>query len=258
MSESTPHRRPLQAEVDLIDASEPMEVSLDVEAVDPAASLEPVRRVTDIVATAINAGMFAAHRTTPEASGCEALVTALEAGTARQVWRMTGVAPGTYKILLSMLAVVHQYQIPLARIRLRSAPGRGSRLALPDITAAPYPKRTDRVEFEVKLPRIRDELTDPRLRIVFAEDIGDSALDLFERTFTAWDHLITHGGYFHAADELELDDENVLGETYMLSEDTVEHTLETDVGSPEAFDAVINMAVRFHRTLHRVIRFELE
>src|ERR1700752_3571774 len=136
MSESTSHGRPLQAEVDILDASEPIEVSLDVEALDPAASLESVRRVTDIVATAINAGMFAAQRTTPEAIACETLATEQESGAVRQVWRMTGVAPGTYKILLSMLGVVHHYQVPLSVLRLRSAQGRGSRLTLVEITAA--------------------------------------------------------------------------------------------------------------------------
>jgi hypothetical protein len=258
MSEPTANARPLAAEVDLIDAAEPIEVSLDVESQSPAASLQSVLRVTEIVEAAINAGMFPAQRTTPEETACDVLATEGELGAVRKIWRMTGVAPGAYKILLSMLAVVHKYQVPLSALRLRSAPARGSRLTLAEITAVPYPKRTDDVRFEVKLPRIRDELTSPRIRIIFADDIGDSALDLFEHTFTAWDHLITHGGYFHVADELELDDENVLGETYMLSENTVEHTLEADVGSPEAFDAVINMAVKVHKTLHRVVRFELE
>jgi hypothetical protein len=157
-----------------------------------------------------------------------------------------------------MLAVTHQYQSALASLSLHATVGRGALLTLSDITAFPYPKRTEPVGFPLRLPQIRDELGDPNIRIEFTRDVQDDRLELFETWFTAWDHVITHGGYFHVADELELDDDVVLGETYMLSPNTVEHTLERVVDSVEAFDAVINMAVRIHRTVHPVASFELE
>jgi hypothetical protein len=259
MDSDAPANAPrLSTIVQVFDSADALEIMFEAVSKDPTGSFEPFERVVDIFGAAVNAGMFPAQRATPESTAFELLADLSDARALRQRWRVQGVAPGAYKILLSMLGVTHQNQSALASLRLHATGGHGTPLTLSDIAAFPYPKRTEPVGFRLRLPQIRDELGNPNIRIEFAHDLQDDGLELFETWFTAWDHLITHGGYFHVADELELDDDIVLGETYMLSPNTVEHTLERVVGSVEAFDAFINMAVRIHRTIHSVTAFELE
>ena len=113
------------------------------------------------------------------------------------------------------------------------------------ILESAYPRRGS-VPFQLRLKRNLKETKDPRTRLVFSREITNEEFDTLERLFITWDHIITHGGYGHECDELELDDSIVLAETYMASPNTLEHILTCTIGSPEAFDAQINMVLGLH------------
>jgi hypothetical protein len=255
---SSPRDSALSTSVEVHDSGEPAAVILDIKSQDTSASMTPVRRIVELFATSANAGMFPAKHTSPEETALTVAAETNESGRLQQRWSVRGLGPGAYKVFLSLLGVVHQYESPLASITLRSMNGRGRIVNLKEIIEYPYPQRAEIIEFVLRLPRIRDEFGSPRIRIEFVDDVVDDHLDRLTEWFTAWDHLITHGGYYHVADGLELDDEVNFGETYMLSANTVEHTFESVVGGAGAFDALINMTVRIHRTVHRVAAFELE
>ena len=247
---------PLSMEVMIPDSAEAAEMVFEVTSKAPGAFLEPIEHVVSLFKAAVNAAMLSGGRAD---AGLQ--VTPAEnpvSGRLEQRWKVKGIGPGAYRVFLNMLDVAHLYQTPLASFRLISSAKEGKRLNRHAIMASPYPGRGAPVPFELRLRENLADTKDPLTRLEFSKEITDDEFDKPEELFTAWDHLITHGGYGHEYRELELDDSIVLGETYMGSPNTLEHMLSCTIGSPEAFDAQINMVLKLHQTFCSVLSLEIE
>ena len=128
---------PLSMEVMIPDSVE-AELVFEVVSKSPGETLEPIRHVVGVFSAAVNAAMFSGGRPASlQVPPAEKPVS----GRLEQRWKVKGIGPGAYRVLLNMLEVVHLHQTPLASLRLASSAREGHRLNRHAIVASPYPAR---------------------------------------------------------------------------------------------------------------------
>jgi hypothetical protein len=228
-------------------------LKLEVVAVDPSANFDALRVTVAGFLRAAAAGFFSPR------AGPQILVLegdAARPGVWQQNWRCAALPVGVLRILLNLLGRVHRRHMPMAAIRLH-ATSVGA-LGAAAVLSAPFPPAWPDARFEIVRPLVRGAIDEPRIRLVFVDVVGDAGLVQFEAAFKAWDDLVVRGGFGNLADEILLDDGLAVGETYMLSPDTVEHTLEAEVGAAAALDAVVNFAMHLDAHWARVAQLEIE
>lgn len=245
---------PLNIELLVADASVHAEVTFDVIPTDSTTSKKHIEYIVALFQRAVGTAMFSGGR---NASLEIASVKNITEGRFLQQWKINGIEPGGYRVFINMLEIVHIRQVALASVRLVSPPQEGKRLDRHAVMASDYPARGRAVPFGLRLKRVLAGTKNVLVRLEFTRELRNEEVDMLEGLFVTWDRLITHGGYGSEFGEVALDDSIVRGETYMASPDTLEHEFICTIGQAAAFEPLINMAIKLHRTFCPLTAFEI-
>jgi hypothetical protein len=248
------------ADINVIDSVGQLDVVFEAIA-EQASSIDGVARVTDAFVAATRTGMFAKD---PGMDGVWVEREADRVGERelRCVWRMAGVQPGAFRVLLNMLEVSHHLDGALTTVSLRSTAGHGERMNAERIMARKFPSSGPDVPFQVVRKRNLDNSTEPLVRLVFETEVADSTVEALMPLLLAWDRIVVLGGYLNALGDRDADidvDASLAGQqTYVAAPDTIEHLFYEFVGAAAAYDAVVNLGVRIHHRFGRVASLEIE
>jgi hypothetical protein len=244
---------PLALEFAVPQDSANAELHFEVKARDQSATMELIERVISAFRDAVSIGMF---------GDCAVLETNAQepsgVGSVRQRWRVAGLQPGAYRVLLDMLEAVHSHALPLASLRLSVASPMRPALDWRTVQALPYPPVSQKADFVVRLREDIDEAKEPVIRLAFASDVADEIFETLSSMFLVWDDLVLLGGFRSDFGALECDSGAIDRQTYMVSRDTVEHILYWVVGDGAAFDALVNVATRVHATACPLLAIEVD
>lgn len=262
MPEESKRLRPsFPAEVNIVDSPGQSDVLFEAVAETPASAVE-VMRAAEAFETAARAGMFSRD---PAAQRIPIEAVSAERPSERRVryeWRVVGIQPGAFRVLLNMLEVVHRFFGPLESVHLSSTIGHGERMNLDGVLKAPFPGTMARPPFSVVLKPNLEDSKEPLIRLEFQREVHDGEIETLLPLFVAWDNIIIRGGYLNDVEDRYSDvdvEESLSGQqTYLAAPNTVEHLFYEFIGAAAAYDALVNMAVRIHHTLRPLATFEIE
>jgi hypothetical protein len=244
---------PLELEFAVPQDSADAELHFEAQARDETAAMELIERVISAFRDAVGIGMFG-ERAVLETSVQEQS----RAGFVRQRWRVGGLKPGAFRVLLDMLEAVHLHALPLALLRLSVASTLRPVVDLRTIRTLPYLPARQQLDFVVRLREDIDEVKEPVIRLAFDSDVSDKVFEDLSSMFLVWDDLVLLGGFGSEFGARECDAGAINRQTYMASRDTVEHLLYWVVGGAAAFDALVNAATRIHASVCPLMAFEVE
>lgn len=237
---------PFTASVSVPDSVRGAELEISFGARDQGA-LEQIERSFAQFTTAAAAGMFAGDAVPPAESlfrvdGQERRGLAI---THRCTVR--GIDRGAFRVLLNVVAEVSRRGGAIETVTIWGGTAGRQDSDLGEILDRRYPGRAKRVPFEMELSEFFYENREPLIRMELQRQPSDDEFERIKATMEAWDHILMFGGY------LDLDDRDgdILPEPgeFVLAEPLViEHLIYAYQGPPESFNAVINMAVRFHES----------
>jgi len=248
------------AEVRIAEPLVSSEVSLEV-TVDHAETASEVARAAQAFEIAARTGMFSI-----EPAGRSPSIEVVSADVdrpdgVRRVWSVDRVQVGAFRVLLNMLQVIHVCSGPLSFVRLVSMKGHGDILNVDRLIATPFPMRGKDLPFALTLKRDLEESEEPLVRMEFGHAVSDSQLEAMVPLLVAWDAIVVRGGFFNDADD-RLPDTNVEEsldgqQTYLAASNVVEHLFYEYIGAADAYDALINLAVRIHHGVAPLMSFEI-
>jgi len=240
--------------VNLADLTRDCEVTF--EAVGDAAS---VVTLVEAFETAVQAGMFSSRM--PPGVMLNVLSADVSDTKVRRSWRLSGVQPGAFCILLNMLEMAHHVVAPLESVLLASPPDRGQRMSLTELLQTPFPTRADKLPFNLTAEMDLEGSREPVIRVEFQQEAGDSECAALDNLFAVWDRVVINGGYLRTMDDRdeEVDPEEAVSsrQTYLAGANVVEHLFYEFIGAAEAYDALVNMVAAVHYTLSPVASLEI-
>jgi hypothetical protein len=249
------------AQVSITSSLAPTEFTFEAVCGDPSA-VQAVIQATTAFERAIRVGMFST-RIAEQGSLIETdLMNPTDDPRVRCVWRTTDLQPAAFRVLLEMLETIHRFSGPVESVRLlgrSTAPGH--LLDVRHIWHGGFPSRVEQTPFPMMLKHRLDESEEPLVRLEFDRDVVDSEFQAVAQALLAWDTLVVRGGYFHQVGDWEprdVDESLSDAQTYLAAPNTIEHLLYEFIGAAAAFDALINMAARFHYLLHPLATFSVE
>ena len=177
-------------------------------------------------------------------------------GSWRRLFRIQGIDPGGWRVILGALLSHSVRGFPLHRIEIRSLNAvSGVRLSAEEAFDIPYPEAPEPLPFPVERSELGSSTTDRLIRMSFQRPPEDEVVQELIAAVLSWDELML-GGY-PAEGESPLDNATDAVEAYLIDPLTVEHPLPIFAGSDLAFDAVVCMAWWFHERGHRIAQFNL-
>ena len=255
-------RRPpsFLTEVDIADFPGESEVIFEV-VTKSSSSGAAIGQIADVFEAAARAGMFSKE---PAAKTIPIEVVSVErfGGVGvRYIWKVTGIQVGAYRMLLNMLDVTHHFEQPLASSRLLSPIGGGKRMHWNDLIDAPFPIKSRKPPFALRVKQNLEDSREPLIRLEFQREIHDEELEILVPLILAWDTLVIRGGYLQDLDDrdpdLDIDASLSSQQTYLAAANTVEHLFYEFIGPEAAYDTLVNMAVKLHRTFCPLAALEI-
>ena len=105
--------------------------------------------LVDTFKAAVQAGMFSSRM--PPGVMLNVLSADVSDTRVRRSWRLSGVQPGAFCVLLNMLEMAHHVIAPLESVLLASPPDRGQRMSFTELLQTPFPVQPSRLPFDLML-----------------------------------------------------------------------------------------------------------
>jgi len=271
---------PFRATVSLPNTLNESQLSLVVSGADPAGTLEQTDKIFSYFATAANGGLFSGDRARPTESLLEVLAREMEAGRIRYRCKVRAIDPGGFQILLRLLSEISRRFEPLREVSLTGTSPTTGGMTFQAVLACPLPASAPTLPFELRVGDYSFQTRDPVIRMEFQQAVQDDQFDRIKVLMDAWDNILMLGGYPAG---LEPDDEEpesrdaasptaaetkaepeageffvMPGEFYLAEPTVLEHLLHGFEGPEEAYNAVINLAVKLHATGCPLVALEIE
>ena len=173
---------PFRADVQIPLRATEYEVELRVSGATPGVELADTEEVLSYFFGAVNGGAFCLASSSPSESSLEIAEQAkTEDGSLHYRGRVRNVAPGAWRILLSMLAQTHYKLDPLSVVRLVGTGGPGEEAAgVAELLECAYPNRMNAIPFPVEVDDAREHIR-IELRVLHVTEV-------FRQRF-AWQRL---------------------------------------------------------------------
>jgi hypothetical protein len=266
---------PFRATVSLPNTLSASQLFLGVSGADPAGSLEQTDKIFSYFATAANGGLFSGDRARPTESLLEVHARDREAGRIRYRCQVRAIDPGGFQILLRLLSESSRRFEPLREVSLTGTSPTTAGMPCQAVLACPLPASAPTLPFELRVGEYSFQTRDPVIRMEFQQPVQDEQFDRIKPLMDAWDNILLLGGYPVSSEvedeeletgkeaagkegetpkakgessEMEARSFPVPGEFYLAEPTVLEHILHAFEGPEEAYNAVINMAVRLHST----------
>ncbi len=249
---------PFEVDISIYPPLEEMRLHVVARSKQAGQNLELLREVLSYFVSSANAGMFSSPPFSPEQAFMRIESSDDPSGDEiRSTWESRYVSLGAYKILLGMVAQSHHGHVPLAFFGLSSVSKVGNLMRFEGVVSSLYPERAAKVPFDLDLAGDLDSVTMPAIRMEFIRSLDPNEFQTVEQLIADWHTLILLGGYldsYEAMDKLPMNP----GKTYLASPTTVEHVLYGFTGPSAVYDALINMAVKLHKSFCPISRIEIE
>jgi hypothetical protein len=251
-----PGSLPFRAAVGIPDTLRESQLVLVLKGKDPDRKLSQTELVLSNFLTSADAGMFAGDRVPPAQSLLQVVARESDANQVRYHWRIRGVDPGAFRILLNLLCESSRRMEALDEVTLKGASPSSGDKRLQAILASPFPGRAKDVPFELPLREYFFESHDPVIRIECQRALADEEFDQIKTMLESWDHILALGGYLDAPAR-QAGFFPYPGELYLVEPTVVEHLISGFDGPEETYNAVIAMAVKLHSTICPLIALEI-
>jgi len=249
------HPLPFPMEVNLYPTSDKIKLYVDLKGSDAEKHLEYAGEMLSFFITAANAGMFCMPNQSPVNNYMKILSHHNVKGELNINYESQGIDLQSFRILLSCLSQTHYKLEPLEVVRISSSPQNERCLNSDTIMTCPFPAKIANVPFQLSIRE--PEKGDALIQLRFNRTISEDDFEEINTTVTAWDNLAMLGGYSDAWEAIE-SFPFVPGDLYLLDLYTVEHTILRYDGPRDVFNAIVNMAVKFHSKFSSLVSLEIE
>lgn len=253
---SPPQKLPFAARVSVPDTVRGAELEISFRGKD-AGALEPIEHSFAQFTTAAAAGVFAGDAA-PTAESLFRVDRQERRGLEiTHQCTVRGVDRGAFRVLLNVAAEVSRRGGTIETVTIWGGTAGRQDSDLTEILGRRYPGRAKRVPFELELSEFFYENREPLIRMELQRQPSDEEFERIKAMMEAWDHILSFGGYL-GLDERDEDMFPEPGEFFLAEPMVIEHLIYAYQGPPESFNAVINMAVRFHESGCRLSVLEIE
>jgi hypothetical protein len=227
------------------------EMRLLADAVGEGTELGSVAAVLHVFATAIDRGLFgpAARLAvgTVNVAGPHALWIAM---------RVSDVPPGAFRVLVELLEAWQEGAVSEPSLQLRTVSSNTELVDVRQLRSLSYPIAAGHDDFEVRRLRDEENAKEPVIRLRFLRALTESEYEVVASTVEAWSELLLQGGFSTPVSRER--SSPALRQTYMAAPATAEHVFYSQIGAPEAFDAVVNGARYLHARVCPLMALEVE
>lgn len=202
-------------------------------------ALSKTEIVLRLLADGANAGFFPCPGSTPLRTSMK--ISEIDMATqTRQRFHIetTDVDPRIFRIIIGMLAKLQAEGLPIEAVSVRPVGDAPASVENEDLLAGedPFPPLADKLPFKLKWEEVA---MDRVVQVKFPGPPTDDQEEQVEKVLDLWNSLIETGGY--AADNSDISRVPIyIGETYMVEEDLLEHTIDRYDTSEKGFCALIN------------------